>query len=182
MRLVFFLLVFGVLVGFAPPKLKKTKVTDGITILLPQGWRAMDRLDFTERYPSVRAPLAAYTNDERQADLSVNISATQWPDADIELAKGFFKASLMNTFDKVDIITEGIREKQGKKFIYFEFNSRVNGSRREEGLKDPVLRYSYIQYLVESDRTLVFAFNCPTRQQQDWQETARKIMVGVKVK
>lgn len=167
--------------AFVPPKLKKTKVADGITMLVPQDWRAMDRVDFTERYPSVRAPLAAYTNEERLVDVSVNISATQWPDTDLGLAKQFFKSSLLNTFDKVEIITEGIHEKHGKKFIYFEFNSRVNGKKQQEGLKDPVLRYSYIQYLIEKDRTLVFAFNCPTRQQQDWQESARKMMTSVKV-
>jgi hypothetical protein len=170
-----------VLFAFVLPKLKKTKVADGITMLVPQNWRAMDRVDFTERYPSVRAPLAAYTNEERLVDLSVNISATQWPDTNIELAKQFFKSSLLNTFDKVEIITEGIHEKHGKRFIYFEFNSRVNGKKQQEGLKDPVLRYSYIQYLIEKDRTLVFSFSCPTRQQQDWQDAARKIMTSIKV-
>ncbi|HEX8040501.1 MAG TPA: hypothetical protein VF490_15185, partial [Chryseosolibacter sp.] len=62
------------------PKLVKKKITDDITVLLPQTWRPMDDLDFTERYPSVRAPLAAFTNEERTADFSVNISATRWPD------------------------------------------------------------------------------------------------------
>jgi hypothetical protein len=171
-----------VLVSFSPPKLTKTKIADGITILLPQGWRKMDNLDFSERLPSVRAPLAAYTDEQRLVDLSVNISATQWPDKDIELARGFFKSSLYNMFDKVEMIQEGIRENHGKKFIYFEFTSRINGSRKEEGFKDPILKYSYIQYYVESGRTLVFAFNCPKNQQQAWQETARKMMLSTRVK
>jgi hypothetical protein len=141
----------------------------------------MDNLDFSERYPSVRAPLAAYTDDQREIDYSVNISATQWPDKDIELAKGFFKASLYNMFDKVDIIQEGIRESHGKQFIYFEFNSRVNGNRKGEGLKDPIIKYNYLQYSIEPGRTLVFAFNCTKRRQQEWQETAHKMMTGIKI-
>lgn len=164
------------------PKLVKTKVNDAITVLVPQGWKAMDGMDFTERYPSVRAPLAAYTDEQRVVDFSVNISATQWPDKDLELARGFFKSSLMNMFDKVEIITEGIREVGHKKVIYFEFNSRVNGNKRQEGFSDPVLRYSYVQYLLGSQRTVVFSFNCPRRIQQDWQETARDMMMGIKVK
>jgi hypothetical protein len=171
-----------VLFSFSPPKLKKTKIEGGITILLPNGWRPMDNLDFSERYPSVRAPLAAYTDEQREVDFSINISATQWPDTDITLAKGFFKASLYNMFDKVDMIQEGIRESHGKKFIYFEFNSRINGSRKEEGLKDPVLGYSYKEYLVERGRTLVFSFNCPKRRQQEWQATANKMMTSIKIK
>ncbi|HEY8937789.1 MAG TPA: hypothetical protein VIM65_21325 [Cyclobacteriaceae bacterium] len=182
MKKSFFCFLLLALCSFAPHKLTKTKVANGITVLLPSDWQPMDNLDFTERYPSVRAPLGAYTNAERLVDFSVNISATQWPDTDIDLAKGFFKASIMNMFDKVEIITEGIRESHGKKFIYFEFNSRVNGSRKEEGLREPVLKYSYIEYLVESGRTLVFSFNCPKRQQQEWQETARKMMTSVRVK
>lgn len=164
------------------PKLVKTKVNDAITVLVPQGWKPMDGMDFSERYPSVRAPLAAYTDEQRMVDFSVNISATQWPDKDLEMAQKFFKASLVNLFDKVDMISEGVRETGKKKVIYFEFNSRVNGNKRQEGFSDPVLRYSYVQYLLGSQRTVVFSFNCPRRLQQDWQETARDMMTGIKVK
>ncbi len=176
-----FILALFIVCGFAPPKLVKTKLPEGITVLLPSDWRPMDDLDFNERYPSVRAPIAAYTNPDRLVDFSVNISATQWPDADVEMAKKFFKATIMNTFDKVTMINEGIRDSHGKKFVYFEFNSRVNGTNAQEGLNDPVLRYSYIQYMIEPGKTRVFSFNCPQRLQQEWQETARKMMVSVKV-
>ncbi|HEY9048356.1 MAG TPA: hypothetical protein VIN08_20755 [Ohtaekwangia sp.] len=164
------------------PKLVKMKVAEGITISIPQDWRPMDAMDFTQRYPSVRAPLAAYTNDDRTVDFSVNISATQWPDTNIELAREFFKASLMNTFDRVDMIQEGVQEINKKKFAYFEFESRMNGNRREEGFQDPILRYTYIQYLVEPGKTLVFSFNCPRRVKDQWQETARAMMKAIKVK
>jgi hypothetical protein len=178
----FFLLFSLLFMGFDQPKLVKTKVADDITVAIPNDWRPMDALDFRDRYPSVRAPLAAFTNDERLVDFSVNISATQWPDTDLALAQRFFKASVANMFDKVEFISEGIHEVNGKKFIFFEIGSRVNGNRQEEGLKDPVLKYSYLQYLVERKRTLVFAFNCPKRDQQSWQPIAQSMMKAVKVK
>lgn len=165
------------------PKLVKMKVNDKITVSIPNGWRPMDDLDFSQRYPSVRAPLAAYTDDQRLVDFSVNISATQWPDGDKPMAKQFFKASLMNMFDRVDMIKEGIQEIQGKEYIYFEFESRVNGDKKEEGTKDPVLKYTYIQYLIEpGQKTLVFTFNAPRRLREEWQETARAMMLKIKVK
>lgn len=164
------------------PKLVKVKVNENITVSIPKGWRPMDGMDFTQRYPSVRAPLAAYTNEERVVDFSVNVSATQWPDANAEIAQRFFKASLMNMFDRVEMINEGIHEVNKKKFIFFEFESRVNGNRREEGFTDPVLKYTYIQYLVEPGKTLVFSFNCPRRMREEWQETAGAMMKAVKVK
>ena len=169
------------LVAADRPKLVKVKVTDDITVSIPQEWNPMDALDFTQRYPSVRAPLAAYTNIDRTIDFSVNISATQWPDSDLEMAQQFFKASLVSMFDRVEMINEGVQEVNKKKFIFFEFDSRINGT-RQEGQQDPVLRYTYIQYLLEPGKTLVFSFNCSRREKQDWQETARVMMKSIKVK
>jgi hypothetical protein len=163
------------------PKLVKVKLADGITVSVPKKWNVMDALDFTQRYPSVRAPLAAYTNLDRTIDFAVNISATQWPDTDLELAQKFFKASVLSMFDRVDMIQEGVHEVNHRKFIFFEFDSRVNGERKE-GIQDPVMRYTYIQYLLLPGKTLVFSFNCPRREKQDWQETARLMMESIKVK
>lgn len=177
-----FFMAFVCLAALDKPKLARVKVNDQITVMIPKEWIPMDAMDFTQRYPSVRAPLAAYTNQERNTDFSVNISATQWPDADLAISQKFFKASLYNMFDRVEIISEGVQEIYKKKFIYFEFESRVNGDRREVSQKDPILQYTYIQYLIEPDRTLVFSFNCPRRLREDWQETAREMMKNISVK
>jgi hypothetical protein len=164
------------------PKLVRIKVNNEISISVPKEWIPMDEMDFTQRYPSVRAPLAAYTNQERTVDFSVNISATQWPDADVALSQRFFKASLYNMFDRVELIKEGVQEINKNKFIYFEFESRVNGSRKELSQKDAIVQYTYIQYLIGPSRTLVFAFNCPRRLKDEWQPTAHEMMKNIKVK
>ena len=177
-----FFVVFLCFAWVDKPKMVKVKVNNDISVLVPKEWSAMDPLDVAQRYPSVRKPLVAYTNEDRTADFSVNISATQWPDADLSLSQRFFKSSLLNMFDKVDIIGEGVREVNKRKFIYFEFESRLNGNRQNTGLKDPVVQYSYIQYLVDSDRTIVFSFHCPRRMREQWQETAHAIMDGITVK
>jgi hypothetical protein len=177
-----FLAVLVCLAASDKPKLVKIKVNNELTVMVPKEWIPMDEMDFTQRYPSVRAPLAAYTNEERTVDFSVNISATQWPDADLEISQKFFKSSLYNMFDKVELISEGIHEVNKKKFIFFEFESRVNGNKKELGQNDPVLQYTYIQYLIEPSRTLVFSFNCPRRLREEWQETAHEMMQKVTVK
>jgi hypothetical protein len=168
--------------SFDQPKLVKTQITPDITVSIPQGWRPMDKMDFTQRYPSVRAPLAAYTNEERMVDFSVNISATQWPDANLEIAQKFFRASITNMFDRIEMIHEGIYEVNGKKFIYFEFESRMHGNRSQVETQDPVVKYTYLQYLVEPRRTLVFSFNSPKREREKWQATAKSVMKSVKIK
>ena len=178
----FLMITFVAMMSFTPPKLVKTQIAEGITVSLPKDFRPMDAMDFTERYPSVRAPIAAYTNENRDVDFSLNVSATQWPDADAALAQKFFKASLFHMFDRVEMVREGIREVNGKKFIFFEFESRVNGTRQDEALRSPVLRYSYMVYKVDPVKTLVFSFNCPQRLRKDWEATAQAIMKSIKIK
>lgn len=178
----FLILFAGLLFSFDQPKMMKVKVSEDITISVPKDWRPMDALDFSERYPSVRAPLAAYTNLDRTVDFSVNISATRWPDADLKIASQFFKASLTNMFDRVNIINEGIREVNGRSFVFFEFESRVNGNRNQLGNADPVMKYAYVQYLVQPQRTLVFSFNCDRREREAWQHAAQIMMNSIKVK
>ncbi len=85
-KLLIFLLLFSLL-GFAPDKLKRTKVAEGITILLPVELSPMTSDDIALRYPSVRSPLAAFTDLNRTIDFSINISATQWPDGDLAMAQ-----------------------------------------------------------------------------------------------
>lgn len=181
MRKLVLLGVFALFSFSLAPRLVKTKVAEGITVSIPKDFRPMDELDFSQRYPSVRKPIAAYTNVDREVDFSVNISATQWPDGDVEIAKKFFKSSVMNMFDGVEMMGDGTHEVNGKKLVFFEFESRVKGDRMKQDLRDPVLNYTYIQYLVEPGRTLVFSFNCPRRIRADWQDTAHKIMKSIKM-
>ena len=170
------------LFSFSPSKLVKTKIAEGIVISLPAELQPMAEDDIILRYPSVRAPLAAYTDINRTLDFSVNISATQWPDTDLEIASKFFKSSITNLFDRVDIIEEGIHTIHKKKYIFFEFESRVNGNKMTLGEQQPVFRYTYIQYLIEPGRTLVISFNCPKALREDWQGNVRTMMKSVRVK
>ncbi len=168
--------------GFAPIKLVKTKIAEGITMSLPSTLIPMDPDDIGNRYPSVRAPLGAFTNADRDTDFSVNISATQWPDTDIELAAQFFKSGIHNLYDKVDFINEGIHTVNKKKFIFYELESRVNGNKMKEAEREPILRYAYVQYYIEKGRTLVFTFSCPRDHREEWQETVRAMMKTIKIK
>jgi hypothetical protein len=177
-----FVLVFMSAIAYAQPKLKKTKVGDDITVYVPDLMVPMTPEDLAQRFPSVRAPLAAFTDMERGAEFSVNISATRWPDGNIEVAQKFFKTALVNLYDRVDMIDEGIREIKKKKFAFYEFESRINGDKFKQGLKDPVLSYTYTQYYVDKKRTLVFTFSCPRAMKDDWTGVVHEMMAMVRVK
>lgn len=164
------------------PKLVKVKISDQISAMLPQDFVPMGDMDFLQRYPSVRKPIGAYTNPDHEVDFSVNTSATSWPDTNLEMAEQFFKSGVMNMFDRVEILSEGIHEVNGKKLIYLEFESRLRGDQSTLGNQESILRYSYLQYWLDGSRTVVFSFNCPARLEPDWKETAGKIMKSVKIK
>lgn len=171
-----------VLCSFSVSKWIKTKLPDGVTVRVPEELIPMTPEDIALRFPSVRAPLGAFSNTDRLVDFSVNISATSWPDADADLARKFFKASLQNLYDRLDMIDEGTKVIRKKKYIYFEFESRVSGDRRKQELRDPITKYVYIQYLVRKDKTLVFTFSCPKDMREDWQPTAHEIMKNLHVR
>jgi hypothetical protein len=181
-RLPLLLLLIGVCFISAAPKLVKTKINDEITVSIPVGFFPMTPEDITQRFPSVRAPLGAFTNEDRVIDISVNISATQWPDGDKTIAAKFFKAALFNLYDRVEIVKEGMQEVHKKEYIFFEFESRASSRQRTEGASEPSLKYTYIQYLVEPGRTLVFTFSCPKSLRSEWEHTANEIMKSVRVK
>jgi hypothetical protein len=167
---------------FIPAKLVKVKVNENITVSLPAELKPMTPDDLALRFPSVRAPLGAYTNDDRLIDFSVNISATQWPDSNHEMAAKFFKSSLMNMFDRVQMHAEGIQEINGSTFIYFKFESRVNGTKGLTGEQSAIMKYTYIQYLLSPERTLVFTFSCPRDMKTDWQPISEEVMKSIKIK
>ncbi len=175
-------LIVLTLAAFAPRKLVKTKIAEGITVMLPKELAPMTPEDIIQRYPSVRAPLGAYTNPDRLVDFSVNISATQWKDGDVEFARKFFKATIYNMYDRVEMISEGVETIHKKKFFYFEFDSRINADRKQVTTQDALMKYTYIMYLVHPTRTLVFSFNCTKEQKEEWQETAKVVMHSIKVR
>jgi hypothetical protein len=169
------------LTAFAPTKWVKNKLPEGVTVSVPDNMLPMTPEDMAQRFPSVRAPLGAFTNTDRITDFSVNISATTWPDGDVELASKFFRSSLQNLYDRLDMISEGTQMINKKKFIFFEFESRTSGDPRKQGQQDPILKYTYIQYLLLNDKTLVFSFACPKEQKAEWQPIAHEMMKRIQV-
>ncbi len=181
MKLITFLSILLIAIP-ASDKLVKTKIGDDITVNLPDTFFAMTEQDMAQRLPSVRQPVGAYTNEDRLVDFSVNISATRWRSTDIEIAKDFFKASVVELYDRVDFINEEIKIIDDKRYIIFEFDSRINGDKYTLDQQGAVRKYSYILYLLINGKTIVFSFNCPIQLKDKWVDIAPKIMNSIKVK
>jgi len=176
----------GVLVILAPftqeAKWNKTKVNDQIVLELPRDFYAMTPEDIAQRYPSVRNPIGAYTNNDRLIDVSVKESATRWGENDIELASSFFKSSIMNLYDQVRISRESIEEIDGKRFAVFEFDSRIEGEAFALESQESIRKYNYVQYVINGGKTLVFSVQCPSSMKEACQPVARRVMESVRLK
>ncbi|MDH5365703.1 MAG: hypothetical protein OEW67_01860 [Cyclobacteriaceae bacterium] len=160
-------------------KLVKTKFTENISGLIPENFFVMTQGDIIRRIPSSQTPLAAYTDEARLMDFSINVSVSKWKKEDINIAKDFFKASVFNLYDEVNLLKEEMKIINGKAFAVFEFESLLKG----DGVSQKNLRkYTYIQYTIQGNNAYVFSFNSPLQLKKKWQLAATEMMDNVKMK
>lgn len=178
MKKIFLITLLLPFLSFQTGKMTKVKLTDGISCMLPDNFYPMSGGDVILRLPSARKSLAAYTDESRLSDFSLNVAASQWAANDISIAKDFYKASIINLYDKVEMTKEEISTINKKQFAVFEFVSLIEG----DGLsKKRIRKYSYVQYTIHKGQTLVFSFNSPVQLKDKWKDQVAEIMNSVKI-
>ena len=153
----------------------KTEIYEGVTVKLPKSFRPMSEAVLRRNYLSARPPLAAYTGEDGQVSFGMNTSNTQWQAKDLQMLQNFYRASILELYDEVKFIQDSLATIEGKPFAIFEFVGTVRG---EEGVltsQAPLKNYVYVQYTVYKEKTYVFDFTSPARQQSQWQNTAQRL-------
>lgn len=159
-------------------KLKYQKIADGkIQVKIPENFVEMLPDDIAVRFPSVRKPIAAFTGPQRLMSFNIAISATQWNKDDYEIAKEFFRASLLNLFDKVDMINEGVTDIKKNTYIFFEFESTVRGTQTKATERS----YNFMMYHIVKGKTIVVSFMCPRMYMEEWKDKANTMMQSIKL-
>lgn len=160
-------------------KLVKTKFSEEISGLVPEQFFMMTPEDILRRLPSARTPLVAYTDEARNIDFSINMSATSWAQKDIVMAKDFYKSNIFHLFDEVKMLNEGLKIINGREFAIFEFESFVKG----DGLsKKSIRKYTYIQYTIKNNKAYVVSFNSPVQLREKWASSVKEMMDNIKIK
>lgn len=126
--------------------------------------------------------LAIFVSTDQQTDLAINKSQLRWGMADATLLSQFYKANILNLYDQVDMIAEGIREQDGKEFIFFEFLGQIVEEPNAFAAVKKRNDYTYIQYLIQEDGILIFRFTCPNFRRNYWQNSVHEIMENVAFK
>lgn len=177
-------LFLPLLLAFQTPKLKKTEVTDAITVSLPTAFAPVTEQDMAAKYVSYRKPLALYTDQNRQVDFSVNVSLTQWQHFDLPLVKDFYKASLATLYTDIQWIKEDIQEIKDVPFAIFEYVGTIADPEQENAIRQtkPMQVYTYIAYGLVNGKVAVFTFTAPANQRQQWAPVAQEIMESIRLK
>ncbi|WKN46145.1 hypothetical protein [Tunicatimonas pelagia] len=160
----------------------RVDISEEISVSLPESFKVMTADQMQQKFLSARPPLAAYTSANQVADFSVSAANTRWRADDLPMLKDFYRSSLLELYDEVDFIEEGIREVDKTQVAFFEFTSVVKQDEDAITPKPPVHRYTYAQYTIRQNKALVFTFSCPRQRQSQWQPIAQKVMESVKLK
>jgi hypothetical protein len=155
----------------ANTKLKRVKITDGVSALLPSEFMKMTDDDLATKYPSAKKPLAMFTDPYRLVDFGLNVSTSRWRGSDLKLLQEVYKSTIMEMYSKVELLQEGVKTIRKREYIVFEFTSVF------EGIKN----YNYLQYAVVKDQVFLFNFTCPANLKEQWQPVAGKIMESVRM-
>ena len=159
----------------------KTKVSDSITMLLPQDFIPMSQQEINTKYVSAKPPVAAYTDYSREVDFGVNIAYSQWNPDDLEIMKSFYKSNIMGFYSEVQFITEDIIEINGRNFVVFEFLGNVIDEEGTTLNQGSISKFVRIQYAIVQGKTVLFNFSCSGRLKDHWAPLSKEMMESVKI-
>lgn len=175
------LVLIFVLPNFQSGKLTKTKVTDNISMLMPEEFRPMTDDEIASKYFTTKRPMALFTNLNQTVDIGLNQAVTKWEPNDLEIMMSFQKSNIYALYDEINMISEGIKEVNKKRFGYFEFESVVKPEEGSFLQKGAISKYTYIQYVLVDGQSLVFNFTCPSQLRQQWSDIAVEIMNNITI-
>ncbi len=164
------------------PKFIRVKITDDISIKVPQDFNPVPEGQMINRHVHFRRPLALFTDPMNEVDLVFNQNPTRWREADIEILKDFYKSNILSLYDDVEFIKEEVADIRGKKFAVFEFISSIKGNQNSFRNTSALRKYTYIQYTIYHGSTLVSNLSTPARKKLQWSGLAHEIMSSIAFK
>ena len=177
-------LVFLLLLSVAfqdAPKLKKVKLTDRVTVSLPQDFQPMTDDEIAARYFVPRKPTASYTGTDKVADFTLNQTRTPGRMQDLPLLKDFFKSGILSSYTKVNFLQEGVVKINERDFAVLEFTAELRDDDKNSANRGVTRQYSYLLYTILAAKVNVLAFNCPVQVQARWQPVAKTVMNSVRI-
>ncbi len=149
---------------------------------IPSSFIPMDIQQQRIKYVSDRAPIAMFTTEDGRVDLGVNTSSTTWGDSDLAILRDFYRAGIINLYDKTDFSKDTIELINDRKFIVFEFNGTLHPDENSFRNEGSLSKYIYIQYTIYNNNVLLFNFSAPAIQRPKWEATVKEMMTSIKIR
>lgn len=164
------------------PKMVKVKLTEKMNAMMPENFRPMEDNEIAAKYFTYRKPLVMYTDTDGVVDFGLNVSTTQWKYSDLDMLRGFYKASIMQMYTEVRMEEELVEEINKCRFVVFRFASVVRPT-KEEALQQAksVANYTHLMYTIVDEKVYVLNFTCPYALRDKWIPVAQAMMKSVKV-
>ncbi len=163
------------------PKLRKVKLTDRVTVSLPQDFQPMTDDEIAARYFVARKPTASYTGTDKVADFTLNQTRTPGRMQDLPLLRDFFKSGILSSYTKVNFLQEGVVKINERDFAVLEFTAELRDDDKNSANRGVTRQYSYLLYTILAAKVNVFAFNCPVQVQPRWQPVAKAVMNSIRI-
>ncbi len=163
------------------PKLKKTKLTDKITVSLPEDFHPMTDDEIAAKYFVSRKPTASFSSADRVADFTFNQTQNPGRQQDLAMLKDFYKSSIRSNFTKIEFIQDSVKTINERDFIVLEYTAELRDEDPNSANKGVTRQYSYLVYTTIQNKVQVMAFNCPAQNKSRWQPVAQAVMNSLKV-
>lgn len=169
------LFLLSAAISFAQPQLITQEINDEISMLVPV---ELNRANPTMQR-STSPTLAMFITSDGKTDLAVNYAQLRWGEADPNLLSQFYKANILNLYDQVNMVDEGIREINGRAYIYFEFSGNIIDEPNAFSAEKKSSDYTYIMYTIQDNGILIFRFTSPARRMNYWRRPMAEVMKSI---
>jgi hypothetical protein len=177
-------------------KLKKVKIGN-VSLEVPATFEKLDQQTSQGEYSGKSAPIGVYRSPRDKSAISIyhtadsvraktikyqkQKGATLDFDRDLQMEYAFKKSSFSGKFKEINFIQDGVKNVNGKDFIYFEFDGTIEATDRL-GRKSLTKVYNYMLYTYVKENIYSINFICKGDLKEEYQATIQQVMQTVKVK
>ncbi|NMM49580.1 hypothetical protein [Marinigracilibium pacificum] len=162
--------------------LEKATVSSNFEVKIPEGFTKMTDEELYSKYRSANPAEFSYISPDKQSEFIINKAETPWPEEDLELLFGFYKATIYDLFDEINILREEIIEIDGKRVAVLEMETVIYPAENSMIPRPTVRKYNYIQYLIHDGKVWIMSFTSPLGAKQDWKEIIEISMESIRLK
>ena len=198
--------VLAVIAVVNAQKLKKTKVSDEITMKIPESFVVMSEKEFQQKFAGYRKPIAMYRHSVGRATFGINTAMThapagtrqtfvdnkgkmrkhqaEWSLNDLKMMKSLYKSTILRLHNSVRFKQDKIETIRKRHFVVFEFVGVVQAEKKKiiGRAKGTLRQYSYLMYTVKDGKIYIFNFSCLAKDLQRWKVSVHKMMHSVKLR